>query len=147
MWNSSNSTTAKRYAAIVGIPGSCRSRTRWYRGGPWAAVVEQLSRLRDEITAVGGEVVTTDDGVRAVAGAGRPALILGVEGADRILKSQAANGSMAPLAPDLPAALRTLRALRDEEFDIVHIHEPLVPGPAMTALLMHSAPTVATGAG
>jgi phosphatidylinositol alpha-mannosyltransferase len=56
----------------------------------------------------------------------------------------AANGSMAPVAPDLACTLRTIRALRDEEFDIVHVHEPLAPGPALTALLMHSAPTVAT---
>jgi phosphatidylinositol alpha-mannosyltransferase len=56
----------------------------------------------------------------------------------------AANGSMAPVAPDLAATLRTMRALRDEEFDIVHLHEPLAPGPTLTALLMHPAPTVAT---
>src|SRR3954468_3818706 len=56
----------------------------------------------------------------------------------------AANGSMAPVAPDIAAALRTMRALRDEEFDIVHLHEPLAPGPTLTALLMHPAPTVAT---
>jgi phosphatidylinositol alpha-mannosyltransferase len=56
----------------------------------------------------------------------------------------AANGSMAPLAPDPAAALRTIRALRDEQFDIVHIHEPLVPGPPITALTMHPAPVVAT---
>jgi phosphatidylinositol alpha-mannosyltransferase len=56
----------------------------------------------------------------------------------------AANGSMAPLAPDFAASLRTMRSLRDEEFDIVHIHEPLAPGPTLTALLMHPAPTVAT---
>ena len=56
----------------------------------------------------------------------------------------AANGSMAPVAPDVAAALRTIRALRDEEFDIVHVHEPLAPGPTLTAILMHSAPTVAT---
>jgi phosphatidylinositol alpha-mannosyltransferase len=56
----------------------------------------------------------------------------------------AANGSMAPVAPDLPASLRTIRALRDEEFDIVHVHEPLAPGPTMTAVMMHAAPTVAT---
>jgi phosphatidylinositol alpha-mannosyltransferase len=48
----------------------------------------------------------------------------------------AANGSVAPIAPDPACALRTMRALRDEEFDVVHIHEPLVPGPAMTAALV-----------
>lgn len=47
----------------------------------------------------------------------------------------AANGSVAPIAPDPACALRTMRALRDEEFDVVHIHEPLVPGPSMTAAL------------
>jgi phosphatidylinositol alpha-mannosyltransferase len=48
----------------------------------------------------------------------------------------AANGSVAPIAPDPSAALRTIRALRDEEFDVVHVHEPLVPGPPVTASLV-----------
>ena len=55
-----------------------------------------------------------------------------------------ANGSIAPLAPDPSAALRTLRVLADEEFDVVHIHEPLAPGPTSTALMVHAAPTVGT---
>ncbi len=55
-----------------------------------------------------------------------------------------ANGSVAPLAPDLPAQLRTIRALRDEGFDVVHLHEPLAPGPTMTSLLFSSAPIVGT---
>lgn len=55
-----------------------------------------------------------------------------------------ANGSVAPLAPDLPAQLRTIRALRDEGFDVVHLHEPLAPGPTMTSLLFASAPIVGT---
>ena len=42
----------------------------------------------------------------------------------------AVNGSIAPLAPDASAALRTIRALNDEAFDVVHVHEPLVPGPS-----------------
>ena len=56
----------------------------------------------------------------------------------------AANGSIAPLAPDASAALRTIRALRDEEFDVVHVHEPMVPGPPMTTVTMRPAPLVGT---
>lgn len=56
----------------------------------------------------------------------------------------AANGSMAPIAPDPSAALRTIRALHDERFELVHIHEPLVPGPALTSLLVADGPIVAT---
>lgn len=56
----------------------------------------------------------------------------------------AANGSIASLAPDPSAALRTIRALNDEAFDVIHLHEPLVPGPTVTALLMGMAPTVGT---
>lgn len=56
----------------------------------------------------------------------------------------AVNGSIAPLAPDVSAALRTIRALNDEAFDVLHLHEPLVPGPALTALFVKMAPVVAT---
>lgn len=56
----------------------------------------------------------------------------------------AANGSIAPLAPDPAAVLRTFRALRDEQFDVVHVHEPLAPGPSMTTVTLHVAPTVGT---
>ncbi len=55
-----------------------------------------------------------------------------------------ANGSMAPLAPDTPAQLRTIRALWEEDFDVVHLHEPLCPGPTVTALLLRTAPAVGT---
>jgi phosphatidylinositol alpha-mannosyltransferase len=56
----------------------------------------------------------------------------------------ASNGSIAPLAPDIPCALRTIRALRDEEFDVVHVHEPLCPGPTVTAMLFRDAPLIGT---
>jgi phosphatidyl-myo-inositol alpha-mannosyltransferase len=55
-----------------------------------------------------------------------------------------ANGSVAPLAPDPAAALRTIRVLYEERFDILHLHEPLAPGPTVTALTMHPAPVVGT---
>ncbi|MGH9132633.1 MAG: glycosyltransferase family 4 protein [Ilumatobacteraceae bacterium] len=56
----------------------------------------------------------------------------------------AVNGSIAPLAPDAAAALRTIRALNDEQFDGLHVHEPLAPGPSMTTLSVHPAPIVGT---
>ncbi len=56
----------------------------------------------------------------------------------------AANGSVAPIAPDLPCALRTIWALQDEDFDVVHLHEPLVPGPCLTALLVADTPLIGT---
>lgn len=56
----------------------------------------------------------------------------------------AANGSIAPLAPDPAAALRTMRVLFEEQFDVLHLHEPFVPGPTMTSILLHPAPVIAT---
>ena len=54
------------------------------------------------------------------------------------------NGSMAAIAPDPSASLRTLRALRDEDFDILHIHEPMAPGPSITAMVVGNCPMVGT---
>jgi phosphatidylinositol alpha-mannosyltransferase len=56
----------------------------------------------------------------------------------------AANGSIAPVAPDPSAQLRTIRAILDEGFDVLHLHEPLAPGPTMTALLLNAVPMVGT---
>lgn len=56
----------------------------------------------------------------------------------------ATNGSVAPIAPDPSAAIRTIRALRSEAFDVLHVHEPLVPGPSLTAVLSGDAPIVGT---
>ena len=54
------------------------------------------------------------------------------------------NGSIAPVAPDPSCQLRAIRAMRDESFDVIHLHEPLAPGPTMTALLVRPAPLVGT---
>lgn len=56
----------------------------------------------------------------------------------------AANGSVAPVAPDPSAQLRTIRAILDEGFDVLHLHEPLAPGPTMTALLVNPVPMIGT---
>ena len=56
----------------------------------------------------------------------------------------AANGSVAPIAPDPSAQLRLIRAVRDEGFDVLHLHEPMVPGATMTACLLKPTPLVGT---
>jgi phosphatidylinositol alpha-mannosyltransferase len=56
----------------------------------------------------------------------------------------AANGSVAPVAPDPAAQLRAIRAMRDEAFDVIHLHEPIAPGPTQTALLTKPAPLIGT---
>ena len=55
-----------------------------------------------------------------------------------------ANGSVAPIAPTPSAQLRALHAFADEGFDVLHLHEPLSPGPNLTALLARPAPIVGT---
>ena len=54
------------------------------------------------------------------------------------------NGSVAPVAPDPSCQLRAIRAMRDESFDVIHLHEPLAPGPTTTALLVRPAPLIGT---
>ena len=53
----------------------------------------------------------------------------------------ATNGSIAPLAPDAAAQLRVIRALRDEQFDVLHVHEPLAPGPTTFSYTHLTLPT------
>ena len=54
------------------------------------------------------------------------------------------NGSVAPIAPDFSCVVRTIHALREEEFDVVHLHEPCSPGPTLTGLIVGTAPLVGT---
>lgn len=56
----------------------------------------------------------------------------------------AANGSIAPIAPDLPAQVRLIKAIWNEEFDLIHLHEPLAPGIGITTVLMQAAPMIGT---
>lgn len=56
----------------------------------------------------------------------------------------AANGSIAPIAPDIPAQLRLIRTIINEDFDVLHLHEPLAPGVGITTVLMQAAPMVGT---
>ena len=54
------------------------------------------------------------------------------------------NGSIAPIAAGRMAARRTAEALRTIGPDVVHLHEPAVPGPCLTTLIGFNGPIVAT---
>lgn len=56
-----------------------------------------------------------------------------------------ANGSISPMAEEQRVASdRTLEALRAFDPDVLHLHEPLVPGPTSAALLGSEVPKVGT---
>jgi phosphatidylinositol alpha-mannosyltransferase len=54
------------------------------------------------------------------------------------------NESVAPIAPFPRAFAATRKTLRSFRPDIVHVHEPFVPGPSMFAALSSKVPVVAT---
>ncbi len=56
----------------------------------------------------------------------------------------AQNGSFAPVAPDPAAQLRALGAVWDERFELLHLHEPLAPGPTLTTIVVKPVPLVGT---
>src|ERR1019366_1835463 len=55
-----------------------------------------------------------------------------------------ANGSVAPVALGPGAAHRAVRAVRQGGFDVLHLHEPLAPGPGYACLVACALPKVGT---
>ncbi len=55
-----------------------------------------------------------------------------------------ANGSVAPVALGPGAARRAVRAVRLGGFDVLHLHEPLAPGPGPVCLVACALPKVGT---
>ena len=62
-------------------------------------------------------------------------------GTTRALKS---NGSLAPIADDSGTASLTFDAVNNFRPDVIHLHEPLVPGPTVAAMIGTDYPMVAT---
>jgi phosphatidylinositol alpha-mannosyltransferase len=54
------------------------------------------------------------------------------------------NGSIARVAIGPAAAARTLRRLRDGDYDLVHLHEPLCPAVCLAPLIKSRVPVVGT---
>jgi phosphatidylinositol alpha-mannosyltransferase len=55
-----------------------------------------------------------------------------------------ANGSVAPVALSPTAAWRAVKAVRRGGFDVLHMHEPLAPGPGYACLVACDLPKVGT---
>lgn len=85
--------------------------------------------------------------VVSLIGPGRPGS-WSVPGAESVAVGRCvrlpANGSLAPVAPYPRAMRRAAQALAAFSPEVIHLHEPLVPGPTLAALLAARAPIVAT---
>lgn len=93
-------------AAVVSAVGD-GVVTRTYVGrSPWAAVEAQLVGVEREAAAAGVVVARSLDDVTRASASGRPAVLLGVEGADA-------------LGPDEPAALERVAAWADRGVRLV----------------------------
>jgi phosphatidylinositol alpha-mannosyltransferase len=55
-----------------------------------------------------------------------------------------ANGSLPNIILSPRSISRIRRVLRDEQFDVVHLHEPMTPIPCIAALSFYTGPTVGT---
>jgi phosphatidylinositol alpha-mannosyltransferase len=104
--------------------------------GQVLGIAAALARAGDEVVVVApGEPDAVPAG--GLAGGARLALV------GRTLPIPV-NGSRAPVALSPGAALRSRAELRASRPDVVHVHEPFVPGPALAALLARPAPTLGT---
>src|SRR5215813_10266994 len=55
-----------------------------------------------------------------------------------------ANGSVARITLSLRAYLQTKRLLQDEQFDLIHLHEPMMPALPLTVLRHSNATNIGT---
>lgn len=99
----------------------------------------QVAGLAAALARAGAEVVVVAPG-RAGASDIPGVAVVTVGRAIRI----PVNGSRAPVAPSIQAMRRTLVALAASSADVVHVHEPLVPGPALAAAARADRPAVGT---
>lgn len=99
--------------------------------------------VQGQVLALGRALRSLGHQVRVLGPSDGPPPDVGVTTLGKCIPT-AVNGSVAPIAPDPSCVLRTIAALRDEDFDVLHIHEPLSPGPTLTSLVLGSNPIVGT---
>lgn len=105
-----------------------------YPGG----VTAHISHLEREFTRLGHEV-------KIIAPSSSDQRVLAEDGIYKIgsVVPIPANGSVARITLSLRMSSRVKRILRAENFDVLHLHEPLVPGLPLTVL--HHSKTVNIG--
>jgi phosphatidyl-myo-inositol alpha-mannosyltransferase len=105
-------------------------------------VQSQVAALASALVRAGAAV----DVLAPLARAGAPVSDIGAARLVPLGRSIAvsANGSQAPVAPFPATMARAVRRLRAGRYDIVHLHEPFVPGPTLAALIAGPAPIVGT---
>jgi phosphatidylinositol alpha-mannosyltransferase len=105
-------------------------------------VQSQVAALSSALARAGAAV----DVVTPLTPAGAPVSDIGAARLVPLGRSIAvrANGSQAPVAPYPATMARAVRRLRAGRYDVVHLHEPFVPGPTLAALMAGPAPMVGT---
>jgi phosphatidylinositol alpha-mannosyltransferase len=110
----------------VGVPGGVQGQVTGLAGALAAAGVDV-----EILAPTGPGPAPSEIGGVAVRPLGRAA-------------SVAVNGSRAPVSPFPWTAARALRRLHGGHYDVVHLHEPFVPGPTLAGLAFAAVPLVGT---
>lgn len=106
--------------------------TRWrWPADPWAAVRRQLDELRREAETAGCRLATTTADIQAARDAGRPAVVLGLEGADVVGED--------------PRRLAALHAAGVRVIGLVHFADNALGSIAMSWNGQPSSPAVRSG--
>ena len=111
-----------------------------YPGG----VTEHVSHLAEQFVTRGHQVhiVAPSSGMEAEPGAADAAPIP-IHRIGRVV-SIPANGSVARITLSLRSYLQAKRLLQEEQFDLIHLHEPLMPALPLTVLRHSSTTNVGT---
>lgn len=111
-------------------------------------LARSLAATGDSVLVVAPGMPDAREAARVMSGASGPPIAttaarFALVGTGKAL-SIPTNGSRAAIAPFPPAWVRTRRALTRFRPDVVHVHEPFVPGPSFAAVTARQWPRVVT---
>jgi phosphatidylinositol alpha-mannosyltransferase len=99
--------------------------------------------VQRQVLALARELRTLDVDVRVVAPCDGPPPEPGIICVGPTVEWES-NGSISPIATGAATARRTIEAVRDIAPDLVHLHEPAVPGPNLPIFMGFKGPIVGT---